>query len=802
MFSDFARRGVIATLMSGIATISLVPAVMAQEDTSAPADATMELGLGEIVVTATRRAESLQDVPMSIDVATGEQIQKLNMFDFKDVQQLAPGLQLTNDTGRGNKASLRGIGHDPDSGANPTVDVYFNEFSIDAQVAFSAIYDIGQIEVLRGPQGTLRGRTAPAGAIILNTRRANLAEPEGYMQGTVTDRDGLNLQGGVSIPVVPDVFAVRIAALVDQNDGNQVKNVSRGDSSRNTTESVRFSATYEPNPDFSVHFTYQYLHGDNRQYYQVIGAGNQPSLLDPARSGPAADINDRIATSEGLMRYRKRSHLATLAADWTLGTHTLSLITGYQDSRLRQQTDFDFANAVPGYISEQHVTTPYRTMSAELRLASDFDGAFNYTVGTFLYRQKTPVFVEQQSDQFFGTEATPFPASMNLIAPINTEVGIPGLNKIYAGFVSGRVDITDSLKLEAGVRYTILNTKQQSYLSVSSPGNAAIGMAPSVILDEFPTIPDEHATRKNKPLTGGASLTYQVTDDVTTYLSYGRSYRGRTVTSGLLRPLDPSITVTKAETSDAVEFGFKSSLADRRISVNAALFYQKFNNFLSRTPNQIVYASGRDGNVDGRLPFNFNGDAEVKGVEGQINGRLLDQWDFSLSASYTDAKFKNALAPCNDYNGDGTPDEIGAPRVPLGQQVGYCTLNGRISETPKFNLSLTSEYRFEVGAYEPFIRGLFTYKPGFRSEQAQFDYKSQSMLNLFVGVRDDERRWELTAFARNLLNQQRITNISVGTFQQGTTLFTGEAGAPFDSGYRLVNVTNPREFGLTLQFNF
>lgn len=111
---------------------------------------------------------------MTVDVATGEQLQKLNLFDFKDVQQLAPGLEITNIDGRSNSATLRGVTFNPDQGTSPTVDVYINEVPVDAQTAFTAIYDVAQIEVLRGTQGAFRGRTAPAGAITLTTRRPSL----------------------------------------------------------------------------------------------------------------------------------------------------------------------------------------------------------------------------------------------------------------------------------------------------------------------------------------------------------------------------------------------------------------------------------------------------------------------------------------------------------------------------------------------------------------------------------------------------------------------------------------------------
>jgi iron complex outermembrane receptor protein len=236
---NLRTRAWIATLSATASSFALISAAQAQQTSPTGEDANV---LTEIVVTAQRRAESLQDVPMSVDVATGEQIERLNIFDAKDVQQLSPGLQLQNNDGRSNTATLRGISFNPDQGTSPAVDLYLNEAPVDAQTAFTAIYDIEQIEVLRGPQGALRGRTSPAGAITFRTRRANLDEFEGYVQGTYSDAAAWNVQGGVSIPIVPGKFAMRVAALTDGNRGNQVYNIPQGEYSRSRTESARLTS--------------------------------------------------------------------------------------------------------------------------------------------------------------------------------------------------------------------------------------------------------------------------------------------------------------------------------------------------------------------------------------------------------------------------------------------------------------------------------------------------------------------------------------------------------------------------------
>ena len=119
-----------------------------------------EPNAAEIIVTATRRAETLQETPVAVDVVSGQEVAKLNLFDVKEIQNVVPGLTLENGDGRSNIATLRGISFNPDSGSSDAVQVYFNEIDVDPNTFFSAIYDIGQIQVLRGPQGLFRGKVS------------------------------------------------------------------------------------------------------------------------------------------------------------------------------------------------------------------------------------------------------------------------------------------------------------------------------------------------------------------------------------------------------------------------------------------------------------------------------------------------------------------------------------------------------------------------------------------------------------------------------------------------------------------
>lgn len=748
----------------------------------------------EIVVTATRKSERLQNVPMSINVVSGSDLKKLNLLDAKDIQQLAPGLELTNTTGRTNTATLRGIPFDPDSGTAPAVDLYYNEIPVSAQTAFTALYDIDQIEVLRGPQGALRGRTSPAGSITIASRKPDLNEVDGYAQVSASNRNSQNFQGAVSLPIIPGELAIRAAMLIDHNRLNQLYNVTRNQHSNSNTESARLSLAWVPAENLRVDLSYQYLNADNYQFSQVVGTGNQPSLFSPELSGPPATIRDRIAVADGLQRFQNNSHLLTGSLNWDIGQNTLSLIGGYQHSVLHQANDLDPANAVPGYAQQQRLVTPYIVKTAELRFASHDRSFWNYSLDAFFSKQTGTTRVYQPNNLFFAdtTYNTPYPYSFGAYLPIDVTVITPSSGQTFALAGSSSFQFTPRLRLELAARYSWYKNVASALIGTSSPGYAGAGI-PAFDIPPTETILPANQVRKPKALTGSATVTYEITPNVTAYANYGRSFRPGVASTGVSVPVDNSLIMTKDETANAIEVGFKTSFLDHRLSITADGFYQKFNNYIGRT-GSAIYVVGND-STTAATQLNFNGDAEIKGVETTLSGRITPDLDLSVSMSYVKARYKNALAPCNDYNGDGIPDSDGTPTITGSGNVSYCLLNSRLTDSPDFSLSSNAEYRFHVGDLQPFIRYLFTYTPKVFSVQANYAYQDRENLNLYAGVRGPGDRWEFTAFVKNVLNQQRITNYGTG---QVATI----NGVPFDPGYALINSTLPREIGASLLFNF
>lgn len=746
----------------------------------------------DIIVTATRRSESLQKTPVTVNVVGGADLKKYNLFDFKDIQALTPGLQLSNDDGRSNSATLRGINFDPDSGTLPAVDVFFNEISVDPQTAFTSIYDVSQIEVLRGPQGLYRGTSSPAGSITLTTAKPNLDKNEGYVQATGSSLAGYNFQGAASLVLKKDVLAMRAAIDVDGNRANGVRNVS-GERGRNRTESARLSLSYQPTSNFHADLMYQYLTSDVRPFIAVFGAGNQPSLLDPSRSGPALTLDDRRSVTEGAPRFQNETHLVTFHASYDFGGANLIYNGGYQNTQLTQYRDQDVANAVPNYQLPQLVITPYYVWSNELRLESNSDGPLTWALSGNYDRQLDPTTFSQRNDQLLGTAFTPIPPAFGVV-PVQVDGSTRIIDKTHSVAGSASYAFTPRLKLMAGLRYTWFHINQPVETVVTAAGTTFDSITPLRYDTRF--------------LTGGANLSYEVTPDVSVYASYGRSARPGAQAVGVSVPLDAKYLQTPDETSNGGEFGIKTKMLNGALTLNGDIFYQKFNNYISYAPCLTSNSSQVPGVVDTSCaPLPTFGNAISKGLEIELDAHPTRNFDFGLSASYADAHYDHAQVYCNDYNGDGVPDSNGTPSVPGTEQVATCTRNDRLAQVPKFNLSGNAELRQPIGDdMDGFIRTLVTYRPAFYSQDDDYNFRAYTNIALYVGLRGQGSKWEASLFVKNLLDQTRVTSVSQGTGQYGTVDYSDPlapvSGAPFDSGYRTAVINLPREFGATLAFHW
>ncbi len=768
--------------------------------------------LEEVVVTATRRDENLQDVPMTVTAITAQDVADYDIFRFEDLELLSPGLSLVNDGAFGSVAQLRGVGFDSNASAAPAVDIYINDTPVDANYAFQSIYDIGQVEVLRGPQGTLRGRPSPAGAITMTTKRPELGGWGGTFSGSASDQHAVNGQGAVNVPIIPDQLALRVAGLYDENDAAQVSSFNSSEEDNLETKSWRGSLRWAPTDALDATLMHTWLKSDRTGLTQVEGPG-------AGYNGPVID-DSRHAVQETNPGGKQEFQLTSLNVSWELDKHRLVFSGAVQDNSFDYYQELDIYNAVIDFAEAQYTKSTYKTDTAELRLEStDPDLFVEYLVGLWYQKDKTKTQFAQPSPQSgaFGNPLMPSPfgppdpayiVNASGTIPTNTE------NKaIYANLVFHLTDATD---LSVGARYLQDDTKRSQTINQDET-IVDVGISPGVSTD-CASLANFAPFTGNQPYPGycelilaagsttqsaekdrdhwvySASLKHNFSDDLMAYFTYAHSWRPPGVTVGVLAPLEPEDLISgDPEKSNSYELGLRSEWLDGRLRFNASVYHQDYDNFIGRfddvpylSPGPVVLSGG----------FTYPGDAKVDGFEVDATYEITDNWWAQLTTAYADGHFDDADVPCRDTNKDGRPDngDIGnlTPGDFVDSSVLFCSVDYAISTIPKWVTTLQSSYTFPVLGQEGYVRGLYNYY-GEQEDYGQgYEADAYGIFNLYVGVTSETGAWDLSLWAKNV-------------FDDDTRLWQGEPqtvyGA-FEPNYYTTRYVSEREVGVTLRYVF
>ena len=741
-----------------------------------------EAALEEIIVTAQKKDDTLQTVPMTVNAVTAETISKYNLLDFKDIQNVTPGLTIKSQDSRTNTIAMRGVNVLTDTGYGPGVAIYWNEVNYDIDSAFKAMYDVGQIEVLRGPQGTLRGITAPAGAVTVVTKTPSFSEIEGTVEQTLGERNLSNTQFGMSLPIIENVLALRIAGLYDHNQNDGIKNVVTGKTNSNQTSSGRITLGFRPTDDLEATLTHQYMEANNSGSSAVWGTGAEGTYSK----------FDRKSVNDGPYNNFSRNRDTALRIEWNLGGYELTSITGYRDQSSSVVRNLDTGNVlsslpgvddlgapIPGAGSNTQPTI--HTFTQEVRFATTDADFYNWTYGLYgsrLVANTTNDQINYQGDGFGGVFTT-----------VPSSVAIANTNEEYAAFTNQSFQWNDRFETQIGVRYQ--SKRATTRLAGTSTVSCDIpfttpGISCGVLPVNFP-VDGGSAKAVDEGVTGTASASYQLTDDVRVYATYGHSFRsgGFTVAVSTYGPL----TQYEPETSDSIELGFKSRLLDGRVQVNGDVYYQKYHDFLARSSEAVHTFNPSTGRTADDF-LNYNADAAVSGAELQIDALLTDDWQAGLGISYTDAKFTDGQQPYT------LRDATNAPVDPStqGLLVFKRDATGRLSGEPNWGVTASSEYTLHFGAVDAFARGLYSFQSG-RSDESLpgsvLDTTSYGVFNLFLGVRDPQKTWEVSAWAKNLFDHEQVVRYSAPASLGGIV-----------SGYSELQVIPERQIGVTGKYNF
>ncbi len=813
----------IGTLGAGL----FAPHALAQDTTT--------LALDEIVVTARRTEESVQDIPVAVQAVTGEQLQELRMVDPKDIAKLAPGLSLYIPEPQSPVIVLRGVRWTAGSGT-PAVPVYLNETPFDPAYALQAMYDMERVEVLRGPQGTSRGAPSISGALTLTTRRPDFDGVSGYVSGMGGENGHGNLEGAVNIPVIADKLAVRVAGTYDISEANGIHSAFPGaaDPERELI-SPRVSVRYEPTETFSVDAMYSRIDASGDVYAQVVGTGSpgRPAIpgVGPALpanfNGPAIELDDYLGVAESPNERPYLVDFITLNANWEVLGHDLNYNFGSYENVLSDWNGEspDPANLLVGWNDfNAPIVAKNENFTHELRLSSlrDGDNAIDYDVGVYYNTVDGPI------DYFnvgaiipqggFGNPYTANYRSPFINPGANDRYGVHSQTRIrletenYSGYGHLTWHISDATELSGGLRWihderptTVATTIAPAFL-LAAPvaafgGNCANGgpqYSPSPVYPGFCDIaqnlsalapPDEYNSRSEITTIWNSSLSHQFNDQILGYVTIGTSWRaGLPSIANVGMPA--SFVFPDPEEATSYEIGVKTDLTSN-LRVNANLFQIDYEGQLTQFQFMPYYNTISQGQAVTNTAFYDNVDAQVRGAEFEILALPVENLTLGLNLSYSKIESEGGEVPCAD------------PTRPLtaANPLNYCSQEKgtELSASPKFQANLMGSYvvPFDTG-FDGYFRFLANYQDENPNYAASLDEADAFVLvDLFLGIQESNGDWDLGLYGKNVFDE--VTEL---TRNPATTGVGGVDQLFGPSGYQRVTATLPRELGLSFRYNF
>ena len=834
-------RASTAWALSSVAFAALcVPSVAFAQDAAPQADAEATTDGDAIIVTARRNAENVQDIPVSVQVVTGDKLEKLAITSVEEVSKLAPGLILVN-AGASTNVTLRGVTWQPGSGT-PATPIYFNEVPFDPGQTIVSLFDVGQIEVLRGPQGTARGAPSISGAVTISTRKPDLDEFGGFVFGLYGEGDHTAVQGAINVPIIKDVLAIRLAANIEDSNNNRVKSVNSTVRPKYQDRSYRATVLLQPTDTLSLQAMYQRRKSENLSYTQVVGPGSPGAAARlgglfaaiPANfNGPALTVSDRASVQDLPTDTNSHTDLLTVNASWEAFSHKLSYNFGRQFNRGgRQFRGQDPLNILPGF-------EPFQTLdnlglpkfsTHEIRISSlaDPDRPFDYDIGWFSKHSGgkglvvgVPVFALPGTlGGAFGSPPTP-PGVFRSPDPryvLNSTTNIK-IGQVFDSFYGNvRFHIDDRTELSGGL--AIVRDRVPVSLAINT-GPALAIVAPvaalrgatcpqaGLLVSNYPGFCDFSIAAGPRPgqvnndkytdALYNFSLSHKFTDDLLVYATTGTSFR--TGLPAINNPGLPADRVTpNPETATSYELGVKSSFG-RALRVNAAIFQLDYKDQLT-TGEGVQYFNTVSGSLaQTSLAFYNNVDSRVRGAELEIAGRPMDNLDFGLNLSYSKIKSQGGLLPCNDATRPiNAANPLNLCASPKGQVLNtqapfQATFNGSY-EVP-FSESFGGYFRFNVN-YQGRNPNFGNFKTGPTAFKSTPSY---AIVDLFAGVTGNDGGWNLGVYAKNVFDKQPELN-RVARLNAIYNLYGGAAAAATIGGYDEVRTGLPREVGVTLRYAF
>jgi iron complex outermembrane recepter protein len=754
--SKFHNRNLIrATLLSGCA---------AALGFSAPAMAQVE----EIVVTAQKVEENVQDVPIAITAVSGDALTAAGTTSLENLGQLVPSVTFRKGTTNANSAVvLRGVGTISFSiAAEPSVSTVVDGVVLSRSgQAFADLVEIERLEVLRGPQGTLFGKNASAGLINV-VSKGGTDTLEGEFTAEYYEGDEVRTRGTVSGPLAENL-TFRVNGFFGKYAGN-ITNVAPflvGDRKINGYEHLGFRGLLDfDNGPARIKIIADYYEADDDCCGEVTGVSRGAQLNAELNLplGVAQGENQRFVNHNLVTQSNDRQYGFTVNADFDVfSDHTLSAVYGYRNWNNEELREGDFLPRAIVGTPELHDRGFVETdqQSLELRLASDQSKAFKYQVGGFYWKsENTQDFTRQvvscttstlPIDPVSGARPCNLTDTVNTLFPTATSNSLVNIEN-YALFGQATYDFTDWIGLTVGLRWThdsidyahrrFPGVNRTNGLPATGPGISGAPAGGTIASGGNGTVLSTGSS-SNSNFSGKAVLTVKPSDDVMLYGSYTRGYKGPAFNVFFNHTAPTNSVPIDEETSDSFELGIKSRFADNRIQLNASAFQVTYDGFQA---NNFVL-------LNGAVVTNLTNAGTVRstGFELDALANPVEGLDLFGSVAYADAKVRRF----NPNPLTNAPDARNGTKLPLAPEWSWNI--GAAYETP-FNI-------FGADA-KVYVRTSYNHVSSQFSDLGESGpIDSYGLWNASVGYSDADDNWRVTFIMKNITDDSYVLlNTSAG----------------------------------------
>jgi iron complex outermembrane receptor protein len=769
-------------------------------------------GLEEVIVTARKTEENIQNIPVAITSLSSQDMVKNGVLNVKDINLTTPSMNITQASGNpvSARVSLRGqVQNDTVFTLDPSVGIYLDEIYVGrAPGAMLDFYDIQRVEILKGPQGTLYGRNTTGGAIKIITNRAETGgDLGGYVKGGVGNFNGKTVEGAINIPLIQDKLAARVAGVINKRDGYAdntivdavsgapLETVATGDKN---TQSARFDIVLNATDKLDIELQGDYSDLDTNGLVSYNKRGDVPadaqsfvtSQFFPTAGGPqpysiiygngvgnffglpdgnyVRSTNDKLKATTNTKPYANNITWGTaLTATYTFDNDMVAKAV-YGHRKVDGKYAFDVDGTSLGIVNT-YQSQGAKQDTVELQLSGDSD-VLEWVAGLYWYKETG--YEDSQSILFF-TSATPQGALANPFSGT-------GENKSKSVYGQATWHITDTVSLTGGLRDT-WDTK--SYVSSPnenipfgpggfvSPGfcNFTAGAPGITVVTDAGgrgLVCESDQSKSYQHISWTAGIDWQVLDDVMVYLKSSNGYRAggqnlRGTFAATLIPFDPE------EVTD-IEAGLKSTLWDNRLRANLAAYRSYYKDIQS-----TIFVTNPAGGPLSTQVVNLT-DAEINGAELELTAQVIDELVLTGTASYTDTSYTKALTGAD------------LASYPQGLQSTF---------TPRWKYSLGGTYTQPLSVGDLVFNVNYAWRDGYWANPSKANNQTPTARTDAIGLLNARITLEITSIDATI--GVWGTNLADKEYVQNSLVFS--AGGPT---FVSTNPQEPRMFGVDVTKRF